>query len=378
MDPHSIIGERSCAGRGDTSFYLMFANLFKVAIARFLGTAFMVLNARRPAATHISSPESASYKLPAKNIVLSNSPNVPPTDKPTETTMGDQESDESEAPRSYCPEEDFTTGHPGYIPLDFGEVISAEEGTFKIVRKLGLGTTSSVWLAQRLEPTAGPYVAIKVMTAAWTSRFLTETPCEIAALHAVSRASDFYRGKRYCLHQLDSLIAESQHGLHLCIVMEPYSLSLECIVADPICRVLLSQVRPVRQAVQGLLMALELFHSLDFVHTDIKVDNLLFPVYDKQEAIEKFINGHPPRSHPSHSAPTGWPTPILAPLSQPLPPFAFSEKGFEFHLCDFGNAIPVKKITPGMCAMPTSLRAPEIILEHPWAQPLISGLLAVW
>lgn len=53
-----------------------------------------------------------------------------------------------------CDEEPFTVSvlhAPGYIPLAFGAILKGQFGKYKIVRKLGWGEESSVWLAQRLE-----------------------------------------------------------------------------------------------------------------------------------------------------------------------------------------------------------------------------------
>jgi hypothetical protein len=57
--------------------------------------------------------------------------------------------------RSVCPEEplvpSYAHGSFGYYPLRLGDILESEIGKYEVVRKLGWGSKSNVWLVKDVE-----------------------------------------------------------------------------------------------------------------------------------------------------------------------------------------------------------------------------------
>ncbi|KAL0960445.1 hypothetical protein HGRIS_005489 [Hohenbuehelia grisea] len=273
-----------------------------------------------------------------------------------------------------CDEEPFMVGlphTPGYMPIQFGALLEGDNHKYKVLRKLGWGTASSVWLAQRLGSCdESKFFAIKVLTCSASTAIFQKFSHELDVLAAIRGDRGNHPGKSLCVTGVDILAEESVHGGHLCIVTEPYAISFLHLLRQ-------SSVNGfdrglvAKTVVKQVLLALDFLHSLGYVHTDIKTDNLLLPLKGQQKEIAAWLKDHPSSTYPPRNEPSLWPEPIITSKSEPLPPLGLKlPDALVVHLSDYGSAIPESKISPGMYAMPTVLRAPEIILEHPWGKPV--------
>jgi len=104
----------------------------------------------------------------------------------------------------------------GYYPASIGEKLNGDR--YEVVRKLGYGPRSSVWLVLRPKPAA--YSAVKIYTVAASDR---ANRVELPVLQSLKRIDPAmhlppFEGKFW---------QESKHGSHLCILMNPLSTSIQ-------------------------------------------------------------------------------------------------------------------------------------------------------
>ncbi|KAK1020259.1 serine/threonine protein kinase, CMGC, partial [Friedmanniomyces endolithicus] len=108
--------------------------------------------------------------------------------------------------------EDYCKG--GYHPVQVGELY--KEGKYTIVRKLGWGHFSTVWLSK--DNATGKHVALKVVRSA---AHYTETALdEIKLLNKVVEANKDHPGRAHVVSLLDSFNHKGPHGMHVCMVFE--------------------------------------------------------------------------------------------------------------------------------------------------------------
>ena len=98
--------------------------------------------------------------------------------------------------------------------MNVGDVFS--EGRYIIVRKLGWGHFSTVWLAK--DRVANRHVALKVVKSA---PHYTETALdEIKLLQRLVSANPEHPGCRHCVFLLDHFRHNGPNGSHVCMVFE--------------------------------------------------------------------------------------------------------------------------------------------------------------
>ncbi|TGZ62108.1 hypothetical protein CRM22_007624 [Opisthorchis felineus] len=184
---------------------------------------------------------------------------------PDEEILGSDD-DEQEDPRDYC--------KGGYHPVKIGQVYN---GRYHVVRKLGWGHFSTVWLCWDLN--IKRFVAMKVVKSAL---HYTETAIdEIKLLTCVreSAPEDPFRDKTVQL--LDDFRVSGVNGQHVCMVFEVLGHNLlKLIIRSSYRGIPLENVRSIiKQTLQGLHY---LHTKCQIIHTDIKPENILVCVSDSQ------------------------------------------------------------------------------------------------
>ncbi|KAH1432041.1 hypothetical protein KXX32_002647 [Aspergillus fumigatus] len=256
--------------------------------------------------------------------------------------------------------EDYRPG--GYHPVVLGDVFN--DGQFKVIRKLGEGSYSTVWLARDLK-----YVALKIPVSEISGvtadlriiRHLTEIAPAEAARHVTRLLGEFeHRGP---------------NGLHRCLVFEPMGPSVNTMVEE------LPQFKPRRRGMKvryplrmaksilkQSLQALAFLHEHGIAHGDFQPGNILFTLNDIDSTAEDSLRQEEDVQARSISPPVQrldnkqdrWAPPYLC-VSQPLVPFTSYAEGLQVKLSDMGGAFfftdpPQKPVTP------LGLRLPELIL----------------
>lgn len=187
----------------------------------------------------------------------------------SETTTVDEDEeilgsddDEQEDPR------DYTKG--GYHPVKIGDLF---HNRYHVVRKLGWGHFSTVWLCWDL--VAKRFVALKVVKSA---SHYTETALDEIKLLRCVRDSDETDPKREKTVQLfDDFKISGVNGTHVCMVFEVLGHNLlKLIIRSQYQGIPLLNVKTIiRQVLEGL----DYLHTkCRIIHTDIKPENILICV----------------------------------------------------------------------------------------------------
>ncbi|XP_050978647.1 SRSF protein kinase 1b isoform X5 [Labeo rohita] len=204
--------------------------------------------------------------------------------------------EEQEDPNDYC--------KGGYHHVKIGDLFN---GRYHVIRKLGWGHFSTVWLAWDIQ--GKRFVAMKVVKSA---EHYTETALdEIKLLRSVRNTDQNDPSREKVVQLLDDFKISGVNGTHVCMVFEVLGHHLlKWIIKSNYQGLPLPCVKSIiRQVLQGL----DYLHTkCKIIHTDIKPENILMDVneaYVKRlaaEATEWQKSGAPP---PSGSAVSTAPAP---------------------------------------------------------------------
>ncbi|GAA6031646.1 hypothetical protein JCM8097_006564 [Rhodosporidiobolus ruineniae] len=216
---------------------------------------------------------------------------------------------------------DYEVG--GYHPVRIGDVYGPGD-RYEIVRKLGWGHFSTVWLAR--DKQVNKHVALKVVKSA---THYTETALdEIKLLQRVVEANPAHPGRRHVVSLLDHFTHRGPNGNHVCMVFEVLGENLLGLikryhhrgVPDHICKQIAKQV----------LLGLDYIHrECGIIHTDLKPENVLICIDDVEAVVRAELETSPaavptkmigvPPSQPRGGAQTPRSETVFITGSQPLP-----------------------------------------------------------
>ncbi|KIJ28435.1 hypothetical protein M422DRAFT_37337, partial [Sphaerobolus stellatus SS14] len=267
----------------------------------------------------------------------------------------------------------------GYLEVDIGDTIGPEM-RYRIIRKLGFGRSSTVWMAygngSTQESTARKYVVIKILTA-FTTR-MNEQGSMLEKTISAQLANPLFLVRDppvpvapswervYCLSPYDSFVPTNPitSENHLCFLLNPAGPNLNAIRHRfPEAKVPLPLVkRIVTDAVTALYY---LHRTADVVHTDLKADNILLESTLTDAEIMVIIRSDPPQYYPVMKVlGRDIKTVIRQPLAFPI------DKG-KFMLADYSHAqMQTFNITPRITnyISPEPLCAPETALGIEWGE----------
>ncbi|KAL2061510.1 hypothetical protein VTL71DRAFT_6887 [Oculimacula yallundae] len=263
---------------------------------------------------------------------------------------------------------------PGrFHPVQFGDLF--KDGRYKVIRKMGYGSFSTVWLA--VDKELARYVALKVLVA-------KESPTskELPILEHIARSSASYPGSKHVISMLDNFTHKGPNGTHLCLVFEPMGgtaasirETLPCNLPHRKGRVARYPLWMAKRILRHTLIALDFLHQVGIVHGDIQPGNLLFSIANLNDIPEESLAQG--RNTSEISKPLErkdgkidkWAPEYLA-IPQPLEKYVDTGPGLLVKVSDVGAAFfasspPTKPVTP------KGLRAPELILT---SFPLTSSI----
>uniref|UniRef100_A0A8K9X6N5 non-specific serine/threonine protein kinase n=1 Tax=Oncorhynchus mykiss TaxID=8022 RepID=A0A8K9X6N5_ONCMY len=229
----------------------------------------------------------------------------------------------------------YVTIAGGYHHVKIGDLFN---GRYHVIRKLGWGHFSTVWLAWDIQ--GKRFVAMKVVKSA---EHYTETALdEIKLLRSVRNTDQNDPSREKVVQLLDDFKISGMNGSHVCMVFEVLGHHLlKWIIKSNYQGLPLPCVKSIiRQVLQGL----DYLHSkCKIIHTDIKPENILLTVNEPYirnmaaEATEWQRTGAPP---PSGSAGTDTPQRSSL-LVNPLEPLNADK--IQIKIADLGNACWVHK-----------------------------------
>ncbi|KAL6305686.1 kinase-like domain-containing protein [Sparassis latifolia] len=273
---------------------------------------------------------------------------------------------------------------PAFMEVHIGDEIGPQ-GRYTIVRKLGYGSYSSVWLARDREyvrrgasrcvisafislaferSAPSKYVAIKILTKQATRLVEKELMQEPRVLGFMRFRAQFKQGADKCVKLYDEFVCETTRndtGPHICLVTELLGMGL-----SRFCKQFPRRALPLpllKLSMRHLLIGLNFIHyGCSLTHTDLKPDNIMLASPFSDEEITAILRDDPPKYYPTMSILDREVRPIV---SQPLPTPPVPMDKLVFKLADFGHAqICEEEVTDDIS--PRAFRAPEIILQCGW------------
>ncbi|RLV96247.1 Protein kinase dsk1 [Spathaspora sp. JA1] len=194
----------------------------------------------------------------------------------------DSDDDDDGVPVNPADEEDLGDYVPGgYHPCYIGE--QYKDGKYTLVRKLGWGHFSTVWLARDNDKQC--HVAVKVVRSA---KHYTETAIdEIKLLDKVTTSDIQHPGHQHVIQLLDTFTHKGPNGIHVVMVFEVLGENLLGLIRRYKHRGI--PIVFVKQIAKQLLAALDFLHrSCGVIHTDLKPENILIEIGDV-EAIVRIV-----------------------------------------------------------------------------------------
>ncbi|KAH9483406.1 Serine/threonine-protein kinase SKY1 [Psilocybe cubensis] len=220
--------------------------------------------------------------------------------------------------------EDYVKG--GYHPVKIGDTFS--DGRYVVVRKLGWGHFSTVWLAK--DQKMNRHVALKVVKSA--PRYTETALDEIKLLQRLITSSTppiapspsnpnpppspahTHPGRSHVISFLDHFRHKGPNGIHVCMVFEVLGENLLGLIKRHQNKGVPMPL--VKQIAKQILLGLDYMHRCcGVIHTDLKPENVLICIDDVESIIssELAASASRPSSVPSSSnmpssAPTNVPT----------------------------------------------------------------------
>ncbi|KAJ7621377.1 kinase-like domain-containing protein [Roridomyces roridus] len=196
--------------------------------------------------------------------------------------------------------QDYKLG--GYHPVSIGDSFS--DNRYVVVRKLGWGHFSTVWLAR--DELMQRHVALKVVKSA--PRYTETAVDEIKLLQRLVQSADptkpsSHSGRSHVISFLDHFRHKGPNGTHVCMVFEVLGENLLGLVKRHQNKGVPMPL--VKQIAKQVLLGLDYMHRCcEVIHTDLKPENVLIYIPEVESVIQSELQlSASARADPQH-APT--------------------------------------------------------------------------
>ncbi|KAL4950834.1 protein kinase [Aspergillus filifer] len=241
----------------------------------------------------------------------------------------------------------------GFHPISLGD--SLRDGQYTILRKLGYGQYSTVWLAN--DSKHQRYVALKVLRADCYGGPHDIFESEILSkILEVSRRSS-HQGRNYVSHLFEQFTHTGPNGDHVCFAFDVLGHHLDFQAAKYEDGRL--PVKAVKVITRQLLLALDFLHrECGIIHTDLKPTNILLGLENPCNTITRYLSEVPARIDSQRG--------VTTPLREVIPTSLVSEtEDLHVRVIDFGVASWREHHLSDLIQSP-ALRAPEVTIGAPW------------
>ncbi|KAL3462353.1 kinase-like domain-containing protein [Aspergillus heterothallicus] len=257
--------------------------------------------------------------------------------------------------------EDYRPGK--YHPVHFGDTL--KDSRYCIIRKMGYGSFSTVWLAKDRE--RSQYVALKILIASAEA-----AKHEIDIMSTLSQTVPEHIGKPHVMTLADIFEHTGPNGVHRCIVFGIMGPSVAAALQDPseaLARITKGgKTFPIWMAkliLYQTLLGIDFLHHSGVAHGDLQQGNLLFSVKDLESVSEVELARDDQISEPvrrKDERTDHWAPKYLA-LSQPLDEYIYIDPGFQIKISDLGGAFFLTN-PPSEVVTPVALRSPELVFTN--------------
>ncbi|KAG6179775.1 hypothetical protein E4U36_005350 [Claviceps purpurea] len=236
-----------------------------------------------------------------------------------------QPSSPKPVPRRQVLEEEVFEQDGHYHPVSLGDTF--DSGRYSILRKIGYGRYSTVWLARDLK--CQRYVALKMLT-----KFCYGGPCEIFEREILDKIRDVSRessheGRKHVLPLNEQFNHRGPNGDHVCLTFDVlgYNLYHKSVKYK-------DQRLPVKAAkeiIRQLLKGLDFLHrECGIIHTDLKGTNVLFELETPEDTISEYLESVPPRTSEGQNG-------AIVPLQEVVKmPLVSGTNSLHVRIIDFG------------------------------------------
>ncbi|KAI8636667.1 kinase-like domain-containing protein [Parasitella parasitica] len=196
----------------------------------------------------------------------------------------DSASDYSDIESCHSDEEedldDYKKG--GYHPVSIGD--SFDNGRYIVLRKLGWGHFSTVWLTLDTMYETDTHVALKIVKSA--NRYTDSALEEIKLLECVKKTNPESKGYRYVAQLLDHFWHQGPNGKHACMTFEVLGESLLSLMKRFNYKGIPQNV--VKRISKQVLEGLDYLHrECGIVHTDLKPENVLVWIPNIEDYLKR-------------------------------------------------------------------------------------------
>lgn len=219
-------------------------------------------------------PPPPPSSAPAANDVITTSSStqevksLDPSHSSSNETIGDHDEPYSSEEEEQESREDYCKG--GYHPVKIGDLFL---NRYHVVRKLGWGHFSTVWLCWDLEDKR--YAALKIVKSA--PHFTETAKDEVKILKAIRYGDPTNPKRNKTVQLLNDFKISGVNGTHICMVFEVLGHNLLKLILKSNYRGI--PIANVRSITRQVLEGLDYLHTkCKIIHTDIKPENVLICV----------------------------------------------------------------------------------------------------
>ncbi|KNA98061.1 CMGC/SRPK protein kinase [Fusarium oxysporum f. sp. lycopersici 4287] len=250
----------------------------------------------------------------------------------------------------------------GYHPVNLGDIFN--DGQYKVIRKLGEGCFSIVWLAHDLRNSR--YVALKILVSDQADQSQ-----EVEILHHLAKIAPSEAPQR-----TTQILAEFEHkgpnGTHKCLVFEPMGPSVNQMILEFAYREdkFPSEIKyppqMAKRILRDSLKGLAFLHKNGISHADFQPGNMLFSLNnidscDEAALCQEETPDEEYRIERLDGKKDKWAPEYLL-TAEPLASHTSIDENLEVKLADMGGAYFLND-PPEEPVVPRALRAPELVLK---------------